>query len=189
MSLAQAERHHLADLLLTVGPDAPTLCEGWTTADLAAHLVVRERHPTAALGMGLSPLASHLENTMERVKAGGYAASVELVRNGPPALLRAVDPAMNTSEFYIHHEDVRRAQPDWEPRTFDAADRAALWRSARQLASFAVRGHSGGLVFVVPDGPRAKVRAGSPVTVVTGEPGELLLWMTGRREHARVQVS
>ena len=28
-----------------LGPDAPTLCEGWTTFDLAAHLVVRERNP------------------------------------------------------------------------------------------------------------------------------------------------
>ena len=42
---AKRERLLLADLLETAGPDAPTLCEGWTTRDLAAHVVVRERRP------------------------------------------------------------------------------------------------------------------------------------------------
>src|SRR5882762_622635 len=36
------ERRELCDLFLELGPDAPTLCEGWTTLDLAAHLVLRE---------------------------------------------------------------------------------------------------------------------------------------------------
>ena len=49
--LAQLERGRLCDLLLEVGPDAPTLCEGWTAADLAAHLVIRERKPLAAPGI------------------------------------------------------------------------------------------------------------------------------------------
>ncbi|MGD0448569.1 MAG: maleylpyruvate isomerase family mycothiol-dependent enzyme [Candidatus Dormibacteria bacterium] len=42
------ERRELCDLLIQVGPDAPTLCEGWTTSDLAAHLVLRERFPSLA---------------------------------------------------------------------------------------------------------------------------------------------
>ena len=49
--LAQLERGRLCDLLLVVGPDHPTLCEGWTTADLAAHLVIRERKPLAGPGI------------------------------------------------------------------------------------------------------------------------------------------
>jgi uncharacterized protein (TIGR03083 family) len=40
-TLAQEERNELCDLMLETGPDAPTLCEGWTTRDLAAHLVIR----------------------------------------------------------------------------------------------------------------------------------------------------
>ncbi len=47
-SVARAERAALADLMLEVGPDSPTLCGDWTTRDLAAHLVLRERRPEAA---------------------------------------------------------------------------------------------------------------------------------------------
>ena len=53
-SLAARERARLADLLDEVGPDAPTCCEGWTTAHLAAHLVVRDGRPDALPGFGLS---------------------------------------------------------------------------------------------------------------------------------------
>ena len=48
--VAAAERAALLDLLERLGPDAPTLCEGWATHDLAAHLVVRERRPVAGPG-------------------------------------------------------------------------------------------------------------------------------------------
>jgi uncharacterized protein (TIGR03083 family) len=46
-TLARAERAALCDLFDEVGPDAPTLCAGWTTRDLAAHLVIRERRADA----------------------------------------------------------------------------------------------------------------------------------------------
>ena len=49
--LDAVERDELCDLFVARGPDAPTLCEGWTTADLAAHLVVRERNPLAGPGI------------------------------------------------------------------------------------------------------------------------------------------
>ena len=48
MSFSDSERQLLADLFLEVGPEAPTLCAGWTTTDLAAHLWVREHRPEAA---------------------------------------------------------------------------------------------------------------------------------------------
>ena len=48
MSFAQKERERLAELFLEVGPDAPTLNEGWTTRDLAVHLLIRESKPAAA---------------------------------------------------------------------------------------------------------------------------------------------
>ena len=44
-TFAKRERLLLADLLEAEGPEAPTLCEGWSTRDLAAHLIVRERRP------------------------------------------------------------------------------------------------------------------------------------------------
>ena len=43
--LAELERAALCDTLEAVGPDVPTLCDPWTTAELAAHLVIRDRRP------------------------------------------------------------------------------------------------------------------------------------------------
>ncbi|MGJ4074519.1 maleylpyruvate isomerase N-terminal domain-containing protein [Corynebacterium macclintockiae] len=51
MSTSQSEREALANLLQQSGPDAPTLCEGWSTRDLAVHLVIREYRPDAAAGL------------------------------------------------------------------------------------------------------------------------------------------
>jgi hypothetical protein len=82
---AQGERRALADLFLELGPDAPTLCEGWRTADLAAHLVVRERRPDAALGIVLGPLAGHTERVQRAVRDGRpWPDLVALFRDGPP---------------------------------------------------------------------------------------------------------
>ena len=50
---ATLERRRFADALLEVGPDAPTLCDGWSTRDLAAHVVLRDRRPDAAGGLGM----------------------------------------------------------------------------------------------------------------------------------------
>ena len=50
MTAASRERAALVTTMRAVGPDAPTLCGDWTTRDLAAHLVLRERRPDAAPG-------------------------------------------------------------------------------------------------------------------------------------------
>src|ERR671916_591983 len=48
--IADAERRDLAGLFLRLGPDEPTLCGDWSTRELAAHLVLRERRLVAAAG-------------------------------------------------------------------------------------------------------------------------------------------
>ena len=48
-------------------PDAPTLCEGWKTRDLAAHLVVRERRPDATLGIAVPFLADYTAKVQNKV--------------------------------------------------------------------------------------------------------------------------
>ena len=58
MSVASDERAALCDLLDELGPDQPTLCEGWQTRDLAAHLVVREHRLDAAPGILLPAIAA-----------------------------------------------------------------------------------------------------------------------------------
>src|SRR5580698_6758057 len=111
--LHRSERNALCDLFMRVGPVAPTLCEGWTTTDLATHLVVRERKPLAALGLVLSPLADTLQKTMaSTTAANSYEKLVAMVRSGPPSVLRPFDAAMNMNEYFIHHEDVRRGSGD-----------------------------------------------------------------------------
>ena len=107
--LAQEERKTLCDLLVEGGPDAPTLCEGWCTSDLAAHLVVRERRPDSGPGLVWPPLAGYTEKVRSAVRDGTpWEKLVETVRRGPPLLLRPFDGPMNTIEFFIHVEDVRR---------------------------------------------------------------------------------
>jgi len=124
---AGSERAALCELLTRVGPDAPTLCAGWTTADLAAHLVTRERRPDASVGIVLKRWAGHADAVRQAaLRRHGFDRLVELVRAGPPGWLpRAVDEPMNALEFFIHHEDVRRAGP-WEPRELTREHEADL---------------------------------------------------------------
>ncbi len=130
-AVAQAERRALCDLLLEVGPDAPTLSGDWTARDLAAHLYVRENRPDAAAGIIASPLAGWTAKVQADVASRDYADLVADVRNGPPRwsfqALPPVDGETNTIEYFVHHEDVIRAQPGWTPRTLDDATTAALW--------------------------------------------------------------
>ena len=100
---AQRERHDLCGLLDEAGPDAPTLCEGWTAAHLAAHLVLRERRPDVGLGLVLpGPFARHTARATDRLaRRGDFTALVDRVRRGPPFHLRPVDGAMNLSLIHI----------------------------------------------------------------------------------------
>lgn len=189
---ARRERLLLADLLESVGPDAPTLCHGWTTRDLAAHLVVRERRPDAAGGIMIKPLAARLAKVQGEFADKPYEQLLELIRTGPPRLslfgIPGADEAANTVEFYVHGEDVRRAQSDWAPRVLDPEFAEALWGRLARTAALVGRRSPSGLVLRRPDGQTAVARKGSPVVTVTGEPAELLLFIMGRQHNAEVSL-
>ncbi|HEY2795011.1 MAG TPA: maleylpyruvate isomerase family mycothiol-dependent enzyme, partial [Micromonosporaceae bacterium] len=85
MGLASDERAALSDLFDVVGPDAPTLCEGWQTRDLAAHLVLRDRRPDAAGGIRIKSLAGYTQRVQQSFATRPWPELVELVRTGPPA--------------------------------------------------------------------------------------------------------
>ncbi|MBC7273821.1 MAG: TIGR03085 family protein, partial [Streptomyces sp.] len=180
-TFAQRERLLLADLLETAGPEAPTLCEGWQTRDLAAHVVVRERRPDAAGGILIKQLAPRLEKVMEEFAAKPYEELIQLIRTGPPRFspfaLKQLDEASNTIEYYVHTEDVRRAQPDWTPRELDPVFQDALWSRLERSARLMGRSAPTGLVLRRPDGQTAVAHRGAPVVTVTGEPSELLLFL------------
>jgi uncharacterized protein (TIGR03085 family) len=187
MSVAQRERAALVEIVRAVGPDALTLCAGWTTRDLVAHLVVRERRPDALPGLVFGPLASYTARVQNRLSASTkWEDLVDLFASGPPvlSLFKVLDPLASFHEMFVHHEDVRRAQTSWEPGKLDANTAAAV---KRRIAMISRAGMSKSMSAVparvtlrTPDGQTvATVGSGSPVTV-TGEPLELLLFAFGR---------
>ncbi|MFF1395629.1 TIGR03085 family metal-binding protein [Streptomyces sp. NPDC058287] len=189
---AKRERLLLADLLEAAGPDAPTLCEGWTARDLAAHVVVRERRADAAGGILIKQLAQRLERVQAEFAEKPYDELIQLIRTGPPRFspfsLKQIDEASNAVEFYVHTEDVRRAQPDWSPRELDPVFADVLWSRLERMARVVGRKSPVGLVLRRPDGRTVVAHKGAPVVTVTGEPGELLMFAFGRQDAARVET-
>ena len=192
---ARIERQGLCDTFERVGPDAPTLCSGWLTRDLAAHLVVRERRPDAAAGMAVPVLADHLERVQNEYAAWDWLRLVEQVRSGPPswspASLERVDEAINTAEFFIHHEDVLRGGAGWRARELPTDLESALWGVVSKTARLRFARARVGVVLAAPPYGRRQVHAMTDLgtVVLRGRPGELLLYASGRRDAAEVDVS
>jgi uncharacterized protein (TIGR03085 family) len=197
---ARDERTALCDLLTELGPDQPTLCAGWRTADLAAHLVLREHRPDAGAGVLGGPMAGYTRRVQNRLRAKTpFPRLVELIRTGPPRMsmfaLPGMDERANLVEYFVHHEDVRRAQPNWEPRDIGSGIADELWRRLR-LARILLRRAPVGIELVragraAGDGGgrvRITARARTPVVTVTGTPAELTLWTMGRTGAARVEM-
>jgi uncharacterized protein (TIGR03085 family) len=195
VTYATQERAALCDLLDETGPDAPTLCAGWTTGDLAAHLVLRERRLDAAAGIALPFLAGYTASVQRRIKAATpYPELVRAIRNGPPrwtpyGLIPGLDGLVNTVELFVHHEDVRRARPGWEPRALPAGFQDVLWKRLGMAAPLFLRRSPVGVVLRRIGGGQTVVRKPGPTVVVTGEPSELTMFVFGRQKHARVECA
>lgn len=188
MGVADAERRVVAELFDEVGPDAPTLCTGWQTRDLAAHLIVREHRPDAAPGILIKGLAGRLERIQRDTAAKPWAELVATVRQGPPLLspfrIGVVNELANTAEYFVHAEDIRRAQPGWEPRPADADRDAALWTRLKASARMFFRRSPVGVALARPaTGDVVAAKRGPRTVTITGEPGELLLFAFGRKEY------
>jgi uncharacterized protein (TIGR03085 family) len=204
MGYARDERLALCALLDKASPRDPTLCAGWTTLDLAAHLVLREHRPDAGLGVLGGPLAGHTRRVQRRLaQRTPYPRLVETIRNGPPRLsmfgLPGMDERANVVEYFVHHEDVRRAQPDWEPRELDQGLAGVLW-ARLGMARFLLRKAPVGVELARDDaaeaepggtgGSRVRItaKARTPVVTVIGPPAELTMWALGRTAAARVRL-
>jgi uncharacterized protein (TIGR03085 family) len=191
---AKRERLLLADLLEAAGPDAPTLCEGWLTRDLAAHVVVRERRPDAAAGavVPMQALRSRLERVQAEFTGKPYDELIQLIRTGPPRMspftIKQVDEGANVVEFFVHAEDVRRAQPDWSPRELDPVFADTLWARLEKSARLLGRKAPVGLVMRRPNGQTVVAHRGTPVVTASGEPGELMMFLFGRQDVAKVDL-
>ncbi len=187
-TLARRERHALADLMEAVGPDAPTLSGDWTSRDLAAHLVLRERRPDAAAGILLRPLEGYTRVVQDHLAGQDWARLVAKVRSGPLLMPDRIDKVVNTAEFFVHHEDVRRAQEQWQPRELTAADERSLWRLLCARGGALFRKATGGVVLQLPDGTEHQARPGEPAVTLVGPASELLLYAYGRTGHAQVRI-
>ncbi|MGV0605245.1 TIGR03085 family metal-binding protein [Mycolicibacterium sp. XJ1904] len=184
MTAAQRERAALVETMREVGPDAATLCGGWTTRDLAAHLVVRERRLDATPGIMLPALAAYTDKVQRQTAQTDWEELLDKVASGPPLYspFKLLDPVANMGEMYIHHEDVRRAQSGWEPRPLDDSAVNALTRSLPLMAKMTLAKAPARMTLKTPQGKvLATVGKGQPLTIV-GEAQELLLFISGRDE-------
>jgi uncharacterized protein (TIGR03085 family) len=185
MTIAADERAALCDLFDALGPDAPTLLAGWTTGDLLAHLLVRERRPDAAGGILFPFLAARTERVMAAIRtATPFTEMVATFRAGPPLWSPFAIPFVgdrgNTVEFYVHHEDVRRAQPDWQPRPDDQRREDALWRVLRVMGRVLYRKSTVGVVLRSAGREDVRIHRGAPSVAVVGLPSEIILHAYGR---------
>jgi uncharacterized protein (TIGR03085 family) len=182
-TLAQRERRELCDLALTLGPDAPTLCEGWTASDLMAHLVVREHKPIAAAGNVVERLSGLNQRAMAKQQQRGFEVLVERYRT-PALFLRAVKPvdeAMNGFELLVHHEDLRRGAASWEPRELDPAELDLLWtRLSKGMRFFGRRVPVPAVIRRSDTGATTVARQGADPVTVSGPVVELVLFLFGR---------
>ncbi|MGH7642916.1 MAG: maleylpyruvate isomerase family mycothiol-dependent enzyme [Candidatus Dormibacteria bacterium] len=174
----QREREELSALLVELGPDAPTLCAGWSAFDLAAHLTLREHFHRWG------------DARMAAAKRQGFPAVVARVERGAPFFpwrIPKLRNLLNGTEFFIHHEDLRRANG-----LTRRADRADLDRMSWRMLGFLGRRLSHavgpfGLELRTPSGESRRFGS-SPAVVITGQPTELLLYASGRRSAAEVVI-
>lgn len=201
---AVKERLALADTLRRAGPDAPTLSGEWTTAQLAAHLVLRERSLLEMSGrVPVRALRRRADEAIERLAAGtAYAQLVSAVAAGPswrdvsglvPVGLvwsaPLVREQVNLLEYSVHHEDVRRAADSWQPRRMPVDRQVAVWKRLATATRLTLRTAPVGVILNWPShgtiGPQ-RARRGGPAVTVTGDPLELALFVFGRRGVAQV---
>jgi uncharacterized protein (TIGR03085 family) len=102
-----------------------------------------------------------------------------------------VDEAMNTAEFFVHHEDVLRGGPQWSARKLPVDLEAALWGIVSKAARLQLARARVGVVLMAPTYGERQVRAKTDLgtVTITGTPGELLLYSYGRKDVAQVDIS
>jgi uncharacterized protein (TIGR03085 family) len=192
-TLAERERAALSDTLLAVGPDAPTLCDGWLARDLAAHLVLREHEPIAAMGIWGGPLKGHTERRQDELAAQPWDRLVDQVRR-PPAIWhparwgQRLERVFDDGEFFIHHEDLRRGDGIARPRELSREDEQALWQVLSGAGKLAYRRSPVGIVVDIPGRGRTELHKGDRQVTLHGPVGEVLLASYGRGRAAQIDI-
>jgi uncharacterized protein (TIGR03085 family) len=186
------ERIELAESLRLADPHDPTLCGDWNAAQLAGHLVLRER----SLREGLGRVPSHRLNAIAQRALDAYVAGrsyqrlVDDVAGGPPPYspfaLPPVRETVNLLEYFVHHEDLRRAGEGWIPRVLPVQRQAAIWSRLRVTARLTLRMVPAPVRLEWPEHGSISVGSGDAAVTVTGAAEELALVAFGRQRAARV---
>jgi uncharacterized protein (TIGR03085 family) len=190
--LAQTERASLCDTAVAVGEEQPTLSGEWTVKDLVVHLLIREGSP-ASIGSMVPPLAGLTAAASRRLARRPFPELVERLRNGPPRLspfaIPKVDELANTVEYFIHHEDIRRAQPTWSPRPLGDDAEQRLWSMVARMGRLLTRKVPVGvLIQDSSTGATSVLRKGASTATLRGLPSEVTLYLSGRSDHAQVEI-
>ncbi len=183
MTTASRERAELVTTMRDTGPDAPTLCGEWTVRDLAAHLVIRERRLDAAPGIMIPALAGYTARRQQHLTdTTQWPELLDMVASGPPLYspFKLLDPLVNTTEMFIHHEDVRRAGLGWQPRSLDGDLESALRRQVRLGARLSLSRAQATVTLQDSDGSTLASVGKGPECTITGSAPELLLFLSGR---------
>lgn len=195
ISETASPRAQLCDALDAVEPDAPTLCDGWTAHDLAAHVWIRENDMFNAAGIMIPRFAGRTARRSEDLKRERpYSDLVAAIRQGParfsPFRLPGAEAAANTMEFFVHCEDVRRAQPGYSARPTDQTTEAAAWRRAPGLARIVLRGCPVAVWLdreVAGEEP-TRIGHGPDIVTLRGRASEMVLYLFGRTDAADLEV-
>lgn len=193
MRFARLERADFCDAALAVGASAPTLCAGWTAADLVAHVWTRENDALSLPGVVIPALGELTDARRTRaLDHWGFRGLVELLREGPPATsvfgLPGVDEAANTVELFVHTEDLRRPN-GLAPRQRTTAFEDWMWERVARMAALFFRGAASGITLERLDGGASvRVRPGTRNVTLVGVPSELVLFVFGRTANAAVDL-
>lgn len=196
MRWMDTERLALVETFRAVDPDAPTLCEGWPVRRLLAHLVMREHAPLKRL---LDDAARPEPGTEKRLgqyvsaarSPAGYAALVQRFAAGTGAAnpMTWLGDSVQLVEYVIHHEDVRRGTGGNTPRVLPEGQLDALWAKLPLMARMAYLRSPVGVTIAAKNRPAVPVRKGRGTVLVTGDPVEMALYVSGRRRAATVDVT
>ena len=191
---AMAEHRALADTLVRVGPGAPTIIEGWTTTELAAHMSSLEALGGTVLFLGRQMITRvHPRPTagsrklaarqLERTKRKGWDWMVDHVRSPHRLPMLAGGGPVALFEVYVHHQDVLRAAPDLPERPAPEELASCLpW-----ILTFHAKRLDGVELVTRTEAGEHRAGRGNPV-VVAGDVGEVVLWLAGRDDHCSVEL-
>lgn len=162
MSAITDLRNDLVTVLERVGPGLPTLCEGWNTEHMLAHLILRETRPDVAAGVILPPLSRRTEAKTEELaeelsNGQAFSRGVTDFESARPLTRRnaSVDENVNYLEYIVHREDILRGSAQAvemnSGRAADEEEQAKIWAALVKRAPMMSKDYPDGLTLVGTD--------------------------------------